>query len=123
VLRALATLLRRRARKGDVMGRCGGEEFALMLPGARGTDSARVADERRRAFAQLQHATSVGAIRATFSAGVAELARGTTAAELSDRADAALYEAKRAGRDRVVPATGPDEVRGDDAHRGAGDGS
>lgn len=121
VLRALATLLRRRARKGDVVGRCGGEEFAIVLPGARGADGARVADDRRRTFGQLLHATSGASIRATFSAGVAELGPGMSAAELWDRADGALYEAKRAGRDRVVLAAaeggapaGGDDRGGDD---------
>ncbi len=82
-------------RPYDVLARYGGEEFSLMLPDVEAKDAV-VLIERLRA------ATPEGA---TCSAGVAEWDGEETAAELVGRADAALYAAKRGGRDRVEIAT------------------
>jgi diguanylate cyclase (GGDEF)-like protein len=101
VLRSLSTVLRRRARRTDVIGRCGGEEFAIILSGANGKDACRLVNERREMFAALHYTTPTGPMSCTFSAGVAELQPGDTSATLWDRADVALYDAKRAGRNRV----------------------
>jgi diguanylate cyclase (GGDEF)-like protein len=105
VLRSLSTVLRRRARRTDVIGRCGGEEFAIILSGASGKDACRLINERREMFASLHFATPSGPMTCTFSAGVAELQRGDTSATLWDRADVALYDAKHAGRNRVELAS------------------
>ncbi len=106
VLRALSTVLRRRVRRGDVVGRCGGEEFALVLPAARGADAARLVDQRREVFKELYHDGPSGPFHATFSAGIAQLQDGETATQLWERTDAALYRAKQQGRDRVVFSEG-----------------
>lgn len=101
VLRSLSTVLRRRARRTDVFGRCGGEEFVAILPGANGADASRLINERREMFASLHYTTPSGPMSCTFSAGVAQLEAGDTPALLWERADCGLYEAKRAGRNCV----------------------
>lgn len=108
VLRSLSTVLRRRARRTDIIGRCGGEEFVVILPGAAAADACNVIDERREMFGALHYATPTGQVVCTFSAGVAELRGADTPATLWERADHALYDAKHLGRNRVV-AAGRDE--------------
>jgi diguanylate cyclase (GGDEF)-like protein len=91
-------------RGGDsesTFGRYGGEEFLLVLPYAEDA-SARVCVERlRKAINAAPFPTSAGELAITFSAGVAHYCKGETIAAMLGRADAALYRAKTAGRDRV----------------------
>ncbi|GIX35960.1 MAG: hypothetical protein KatS3mg126_1739 [Lysobacteraceae bacterium] len=101
VLKALAHLLRKRLREGDAVGRYGGEEFLLLLPGCAAADALRLLDRLRSLFGALRFGSPVGEFSATFSAGVAELGRGETGEMLLERADRALYQAKREGRNRV----------------------
>jgi diguanylate cyclase (GGDEF)-like protein len=100
-LRALARCLRDNARQVDCVARYGGEEFAVVLPGA-GVDGALAMLARARA------AWSASDQLTTFSAGVAAHEPGASPADALRRADAALYEAKQAGRDRdaVAPPAG-----------------
>lgn len=105
VLRQFARLLRQQLRDGDVAARYGGEEFALVLPAANLLAARHVAERLRqefasRAFVLTGSRRSLGAL--TVSLGVAEHRAGETAASLLSRADAALYRAKRSGRNRVV---------------------
>jgi diguanylate cyclase (GGDEF)-like protein len=100
-LKAMVALVAGRARKLDALFRVGGEEFALLLTNARSPDALHVADELRRLVAE---ADLVPGRRVSISAGVSELRRGETAAEWLNDADAALYRAKRAGRNRVAGA-------------------
>jgi diguanylate cyclase len=96
-LRALARCLRDVTRQVDCVARYGGEEFALVLPEAR-IDGARKALARARAtWNALEPITS-------FSSGIAVRADDESPRETLRRADAALYEAKEAGRDRDVVA-------------------
>ena len=84
--------------------RYGGEEFALVLPqlsAERGEAVAREVLERVRALRFRSRATGSVAFTVTVSAGVAELRAGETPAQWLARADAALYRAKAAGRDRI----------------------
>ena len=101
VLKDLAELLRSRTREADFAFRCGGEEFACLLPDT-GQDGARVlAEDLRRRFATLEHQTTgSGKVVATMSIGVAEYG-GERPADFVDRTDALLYEAKVQGRNRV----------------------
>ncbi|WP_133480085.1 GGDEF domain-containing protein [Cognatilysobacter segetis] len=88
----------------DTFGRYGGEEFLLLLPHTP-LDGAMQCLERIRATVETTaFRTSAGPLAATFSAGVAEYRAGETAAHLLARADAALYRAKREGRNRVLAA-------------------
>jgi diguanylate cyclase (GGDEF)-like protein len=106
VLRAFGEFLRGRTRGSDVACRYGGEEFALILPGATLDDAAARAEEIRRQ-AKLLHVRlgdrSLGPV--TLSVGVAALPdHGLSPGDLLRAADHALYEAKTSGRDRVVVA-------------------
>jgi diguanylate cyclase (GGDEF)-like protein/PAS domain S-box-containing protein len=108
VLRETGSFLARSIRAEDIVCRYGGEEFVVILPTA-DMESARSRAERIRSklreLAVLHQGQSVGVI--TVSVGVAALpAHGTSAKELLQAADAALYRAKREGRDRVVTAQG-----------------
>ncbi|MCM2254413.1 MAG: diguanylate cyclase [Vicinamibacteria bacterium] len=113
VLAALAGLLRRRVRPADVIGRYGGEEFALVLEDLDRTDAVRLVERLRAEFADLEHVAPDGSrFRCTFSAGVAMATPGMNGPEdWYGAADAALYAAKRGGRNAVRaagdPAAGP----------------
>ncbi|MEP5173700.1 MAG: GGDEF domain-containing protein [Erythrobacter sp.] len=99
VLKQIAAIAMRQAREGDVVGRVGGEEFVWLVPGANG-GQARILAERLRIA--VSSGSSVGAMSpVTVSIGFTSLIPGDASLSLFARADAALYEAKHAGRNRV----------------------
>ena len=104
---AVATALRGALEPGDTLGRYGGEEFVVLLPG-RHSDVARVMGERLRMAVEQTPFVFEGHVeRLTVSVGVAtRLERESTPAAAIKRADKALYEAKNAGRNcvQVAPA-------------------
>jgi len=102
VLKTLARFLRQHLRQADVVGRYGGEEFAVVLTDTDAPAAARVIDKLREDFAAVKHAAPDGQFCATFSAGIAALWPSARPADLMIAADNALYQAKRAGRNRVV---------------------
>jgi diguanylate cyclase (GGDEF)-like protein/PAS domain S-box-containing protein len=106
VLREAASFLAKSVRAEDIVCRFGGEEFVIILPMADLKASQARAERIRsklRELTVMHQGQSLGMI--TVSVGVAELPRhGTIPRELLDAADAALYRAKREGRDRVVIA-------------------
>jgi diguanylate cyclase (GGDEF)-like protein len=105
VLREFALLLQETVRDVDLAGRWGGEEFLLILPGTNLAGGARVAERIRAALAGRIVLSADGTpIPLTASFGVAATPPATTAAELFSAADAALYEAKRNGKNRVETA-------------------
>ncbi len=100
VLRDFAKQLLARFRATDYCGRYGGEEFLVVMRGAN-IDAAQRVFEQLRAGMHDREQSELP--RYTFSAGLAELGRdGATLEELLAHADARLYQAKRAGRDRIV---------------------
>ena len=110
VLRQVGSLLKRNVKGQDLVARYGGEEFGVILPMTRLADAATLADRLREIVAsrrvQLRdRGQTLG--RVTLSIGVAEFRGGERCADWIARADAALYEAKHQGRNRVVAATGP----------------
>ena len=108
-LRSLAGLLGGSMRRSDFLCRMGGDEFVLVLPGARLADAVRQCERWRVAFDRTPVALDDGGVtHATFSAGVAEHLPHEAVISLLQRADAALYEAKRTGRNRVLAAPRPD---------------
>ncbi len=106
VLRETASLLAKSVRAEDIVCRFGGEEFVVILPMADLKASQARAERIRsklRELTVMHQGQSLGMI--TVSVGVAELPQhGTSPRELLETADAALYRAKREGRDRVVVA-------------------
>jgi diguanylate cyclase (GGDEF)-like protein len=102
VLRGVAQIVQRIARKSDLVARWGGEEFVAGLPHA-AEAGARVAAERlRRAIADASFALPDGTpLRITGSIGVAHAAQGETLEVVIARADQAMYLAKSRGRNRV----------------------
>lgn len=106
VLRETAAFLAKSVRSEDTICRFGGEEFIILLPMADLQTSQARAERIRsklRELTVLHQGHSLGMI--TISVGVAELPQhGTSPKELLERADAALYRAKREGRDRVAAA-------------------
>ncbi|TML29212.1 MAG: diguanylate cyclase [Actinobacteria bacterium] len=102
VLREFAQLLQESVRDVDLAGRWGGEEFMLILPGTDLAGGAQVAERVRIALAGRIVLSADGSpIPVTASFGVAATPPASTAAELFSAADAALYEAKRNGKNRV----------------------
>jgi diguanylate cyclase (GGDEF)-like protein/PAS domain S-box-containing protein len=104
VLRHMAGLMRAGQRKIDTMGRVGGEEFAVLLPGADKAAAAAYAERLRQKVADTPLVMEGGEeIRITVSIGIAALSPGDATADAAlIRADKALYGAKEAGRNRVV---------------------
>ena len=108
VLSEFAALLQETVRDVDLAGRWGGEEFVLILPGTDLAGGARVAERIRAALAgRIVLAVDRTPITVTASFGVAAIPPEKTASELFAAADAALYEAKRAGKNRVETAPQP----------------
>ena len=106
VLEAVGRAMQREARAGETAARIGGEEFALILPGA-DLEAAHEAAERIRQVASAEVAASrtlPASWRLTLSAGIAVARAGSTCSPegLFFTADRALYRAKETGRDRIV---------------------
>ncbi len=108
VLTALSALLRTRLRQSDTIGRLGGEEFGALLEDLTGEDAVRLIERLLADFLAIEHRDSEGGtFHASFSAGVAMSEGGEDLTGWLAAADDALYEAKRAGRNRVVAHHGP----------------
>ncbi len=109
VLKQIATLLGEELRAADVLARYGGEEFLLLLPATRREQGAAIAERLRARVATHDFRCAALHLTVTVSIGLAALDAGATppadvAAHLVQSADAALYRAKDAGRNRVVCA-------------------
>jgi diguanylate cyclase len=106
VLRALAdVLVRTFPRRSDTVARFGGEEFAILLRDANGRDALRLGERLREAVRNLKVHHEGQDIQITVSVGISAAAPAQPA-EWLDRADRALYAAKREGRNRCVVADG-----------------
>jgi diguanylate cyclase (GGDEF)-like protein len=102
VLRVLAERCRAHLRETDVLGRYGGEEFALILPETGVEESRQIAERLRSTISDVPIDTVKGPVEITISLGVTCTQDGTAdLAVLLDRADSAMYEAKQLGRNRV----------------------
>jgi diguanylate cyclase (GGDEF)-like protein len=102
ILAGLAEALRYRARARDVIGRFGGEEFVVLLPGADATQACQAAERLREEISSAAIACDTGTVQITVSVGVAVLGlHGDDIPGLLAAADLALYQAKGAGRNQV----------------------
>jgi diguanylate cyclase (GGDEF)-like protein len=102
VLKALSALVRAALRDTDIFGRLGGEEFAAVLPETDIQGGVPVAERLRRELAGLTVRLRDAALRFTVSIGVSEVRPSDRLIEDTiNRADEALYKAKRMGRNRV----------------------
>ncbi|MHC4481475.1 MAG: GGDEF domain-containing protein [Planctomycetota bacterium] len=107
VLKEVAERLSKGLRPYDSVGRYGGEEFALVLPGCEGESAAKIAERMRLSVCDRSIATSAGPVSVTVSIGVAssDVLPSANAEDLLRAADSALYQAKQRGRSCVVCAT------------------
>lgn len=104
VLRTLSRLLRQRLRQTDLIGRYGGEEFVVVLPGTDAATAARMLNELRQAFSAIRLSAGGKEFSATFSAGIASAPPLVDAISIQNKADQALYRAKVAGRNQILIA-------------------
>jgi diguanylate cyclase (GGDEF)-like protein len=111
LIRAVARTLAGRLRASDAIARLGGDEFACLLRGTSGEEADAVAAELLGTLRAHPFSAGEETVRVTVSAGIAALeAEGAATADgVLAAADMAMYEAKRAGRDRVVRFT--DDLR------------
>lgn len=102
VIKTLSELLQKRLRQSTVVGRYGGEEFAIIFENCNAADATKVLDELRQNFSRVEQWSDLGTFQVTFSAGVAEFVSGGNTTQLISAADHALYTSKHAGRNRVT---------------------
>lgn len=101
VLKAVAEISRETLRTSDLFARLGGEEFAALLPNTPAAEAMEVGERLRRRIAATPVPTAGQRVSITISAGVTELVDGDDFNTLYNRADAALYQAKHRGRNRI----------------------
>ncbi|HEY8608099.1 MAG TPA: diguanylate cyclase [Noviherbaspirillum sp.] len=109
VIRSIARLMRSRLRHGDVVGRYGGEEFAVILPATTAGAAAEVLNEIRAEFQGISHRAGDASFTASFSGGVVESGPASSVSDVMSMiaaADNALYRSKRMGRNRIEIAAG-----------------
>jgi diguanylate cyclase (GGDEF)-like protein len=106
LLQDLVRILQASVRKGDLVARYGGEEFVVLLPSCAIDRALELGEELRRIVHAygVERLDSYRGLQVSISMGAAQWQRGEGAAALIGRADAALYEAKHAGRNRVMRA-------------------
>ncbi|KAA3651080.1 MAG: diguanylate cyclase [Proteobacteria bacterium] len=103
-LQHLAEIIRANLRPQDSLGRYGGEEFVIVLPDTDAENAVATLTRLQRALTSRYFLAEGQKLLITFSAGVARLDADESAATAIDRADKAMYRAKRAGKNRVMMA-------------------
>ncbi len=101
-LRIVGQVLRKAVRAVDFVGRYGGEEFVMLLPGTDLEDALKVAEKLREAVKRCGFNSRGKPVPVTISCGLTCARLGDTQTSLFERADRALYQAKQAGRDRCI---------------------
>jgi len=114
VILSLSRLLKQRLRKTDIVGRYGGEEFAVILLDTDASYARKIIDGIRDSFAKIKHLSAKGEFSSSFSCGIATFPHFKEPTAICSAADLALYSAKHQGRNRVVLAgEGPADVGGE----------
>jgi diguanylate cyclase (GGDEF)-like protein len=102
VIKSMAAICQREKRDADILARIGGEEFVLLLPQTRRNEAVGFAEKLRQRVETEPFVHDGESLRLTISIGVAEAEAGMTGiSDIMKRADQALYDAKRGGRNRV----------------------
>ncbi|MBT5111012.1 MAG: diguanylate cyclase, partial [Rhodospirillaceae bacterium] len=102
VIKSLARMLKQGLRGGDIVGRVGGEEFAVILPGAEGETAKRVIEKIRIGFSEMKHQSNDQDFHCTVSGGVATFPLCPSVMALTNAADQCLYDAKKGGRNQTI---------------------
>jgi len=103
-LRVIAQILRRRLRQTDFVARYGGEEFVMLLAGADTTEASELIEQTRLAVQESGFHSGEHRIEVTISCGFSEFTAGDTPDTVFERADRALYDAKRQGKNCCIKA-------------------
>ncbi|WP_295476593.1 diguanylate cyclase [uncultured Pseudomonas sp.] len=104
VIKSLSLFLKQRLRKNDLIGRYGGEEFAIVMPDTELVNAHKVLEEIRQRFSEIRYPADPVSLACTFSAGLVTLGTQDDSQTLAAQADGALYRAKKAGRNQVQSA-------------------
>ncbi len=102
VLKEIATVLKFYLRANTIVGRLGGEEFGIILPGISKDDAKNIAERLRKIIENRKIHINDETIKITASFGVTQAKKDDTVESLIERADKALYEAKKTGKNKVV---------------------
>jgi diguanylate cyclase (GGDEF)-like protein len=105
VIKSAAKLLHKRLRKTDIIGRYGGEEFAVVMAGTGLDEAVCVMNKIREQFSKIHHSNGIQECVCTFSAGVSAFPTYSTVTDMLHASDLALYQAKTQGRNQVCVAT------------------
>ncbi len=114
VLRELAEIIKKNTRSSDISARFGGEEFVILLPRTNEERAFLVAERIRQNFKRSKVQVDGREVETTVSIGVATLEEEDSIENLIKKADEALYEAKRSGKDKVVVFTDREEYQEQD---------
>jgi diguanylate cyclase (GGDEF)-like protein len=104
VIKSLSRILQQRMRKTDVIGRCGGEEFSVLFSAADSSAAEAIMGKVLKDFAAIAHCCRGNEFHVTFSCGIASFPNYSNPIDLHEAADAALYRAKKEGRNRICIA-------------------
>jgi len=105
-LRKVGEVIRGNLRSHDIPCRYGGEEFAVLLPETESTEAIVIAERIRRTVSNIRLREGKRLLGTTISIGISSYPKSArrSAADLLRKADAALYQAKREGKDKVISA-------------------
>jgi diguanylate cyclase (GGDEF)-like protein len=101
-LQKVSEVLKARLRESDIIGRLGGEEFVVALIGCDLNSAVKVAEDLRQKIEKIKINTKKGVLNLTASLGVVTYQNEKSLRELIDKADQAMYRAKKMGKNRVV---------------------